>query len=132
MGAALGRSILIENLYLLGLSALERLSRRAGNRAGSDIAGADIVGEDIAGQWRVLRRSARRYRDLEVASPLSAAQWYPIGFHLGAALALTGSALFSDLAFAWSTTNDSLQPATLAALVGSAAAPWCDTLGVAE
>src|SRR6185295_12079702 len=35
----LGRSILIEDLYLLGLSALERLSRRAGERAGSGIAG---------------------------------------------------------------------------------------------
>jgi hypothetical protein len=125
----LGRSILIEDLYLLGLSALERLSRRAAERAGSDIPGGDISG-NIAGQWRALRRSARRYRDLEVASLLSAAQWYPIGFHLGAALALAGCALFSDLAFAWSTTNDSLQPATLASLFRIATAPWCDTLGL--
>ncbi|MEY4546852.1 MAG: hypothetical protein RL685_3047 [Pseudomonadota bacterium] len=131
----LGRSILIEDLYLLGLSALERLSRRAGERVGSDVSGDGIaVGNipvgSIAAQWRMLRRSARRYRDLEVASLLSAAQWYPIGFHLGAALTLTGSALFSNLAFAWSTTNDSLQPATLASLAHIATAPWCDTLGV--
>ena len=114
----LARSILIEDLYLFGLSALERLSRPA--------AGAE---DNIAGQWRMLRRSARRYRDLEVASLLSAAQWYPIAFHLGAALSLTASALFSDLAFAWSTTNDSLQPAALSALFGVATAPWCATLG---
>ena len=115
----LGRSILIEDLYLFGLGALERLSRR----------GAEGVGNGIAGQWRSLRRSARRYRDLEIASLLSAAQWYPISFHLGAALALSTSALFSDLAFAWSTTNDSLQPATLSALFRGIAAPWCATLG---
>jgi hypothetical protein len=114
----LGRSILIEDLYLFGLSALARLSRRAREAE-----------SDVAGQWRMLRRSARRYRDLEVASLLSAAQWYPIAFHLGAALSLTASALFSDLAFAWSTTNDSLQPATLSALFAVVAAPWCATLG---
>jgi hypothetical protein len=114
----LGRSILIEDLYLFGLGALERLSRRAQG-----------VESNIAGQWRILRRSARRYRDLEVASLLSAAQWYPIAFHLGAAVTLSASALFSDLAFAWSTTNDSLQPAMLTALFGLAAAPWCATLG---
>jgi hypothetical protein len=114
----LGRSILIADLYLFGLSALARLSRRA--------EGAE---DNIAAQWRALRRSARRYRDLEVASLLSAAQWYPIAFHLGAAVTLTASALFSDLAFAWSTTNDSLQPATLSALFAVVAAPWCATLG---
>jgi len=43
----LARSILIEDLYLFGLSALERLSRPA--------AGAE---DNIAGQWRMLRRSA--------------------------------------------------------------------------
>lgn len=115
----LGRSILLADLYLLGLGALARLSRRT--------EGAD---GDVAAQWRALRRSARRYRDLEVASLLSAAQWVPIAFHLGAAVTLTASALFSDLAFAWSTTNDSLQPATLSALFGVAAAPWCGTLGL--
>jgi hypothetical protein len=113
----LGRSILIEDLYLFGLSTFERLSRRAQGLESS-----------IAGQWRMLRRSARRYRDLEVATLLAAAQWYPIAFHLGAVLALTASALFSDLAFAWSTTNDSLQPATLSALFRVAVAPWCATL----
>jgi uncharacterized protein DUF2868 len=116
----LGRSVLLEDLYLVGLDALGRLWRRA--RAGA--------GEDVAQQWRALRRGARRYRDLEVAALLSAAQWYPIAFHAGAALALAAAALFSDLAFAWSTTNDSLSPATLAAVFRVAAAPWCETFGV--
>ena len=116
----LGRSVLLEDLYLLGLAALGRLARRA---PGSD-------DWDVARQWRALRRGGRRYRDLEVAALLSAAQWYAIAFHLGAALALTGAALFSDLAFAWSTTNDSLEPQVLAGVFRVATAPWCATLGV--
>jgi hypothetical protein len=115
-----GRSVLLEDLYLLGIGALGRLSRAA----------PEADGGGVARQWRALRRSGRRYRDLELWSLVSAAQWYPIGFHLGAALALTGSALASDLAFAWSTTHDSLDPATLAAVFRAATAPWCETLGV--
>lgn len=118
MRGRLGRSVLLEDLYLLGLGALGRLWRRS------------TGGEDVARQWRALRRGTRRYRDIEVATLVAAAQWYPIAFHAGAALALTAGALFTDLAFAWSTTNDSLEPHTLAAVFSVAAAPWCDTLGV--
>jgi len=116
----IGRSMLLEDLYLVGLGALGRLSRRAAT-------GESSV---VAQQWRALSRGGRRYRDLEVATLLSAAQWYPIAFHLGAALALTGGALFTDLAFAWSTTNDSLEPQTLSAVFRVAAAPWCNSFGV--
>lgn len=114
----LGRSVLLEDLYLLGLGALGRLWRRGAG------------GEDVARQWRSLRRGTRRYRDLEVATLVAAAQWYPIAFHAGAALVLTAGALFTDLAFAWSTTNDSLEPHTLSAVFAVAAAPWCDTIGL--
>jgi hypothetical protein len=117
----LGRSVLLEDVYLVGVGALGRLSKAA----------PDGDGWEVARQWRALRRSGRRYRDLEVGTLLSAAQWYPLAFHLGAALVLAGSALASDLAFAWSTTNDSLQPATLASVFRVAAAPWCGTLGMA-
>jgi uncharacterized protein DUF2868 len=116
----LGRSVLLEDMYLVGVGALGRLSKAA----------PEGDGWEPARQWRALRRSARRYGDLEVGTLLSAAQWYPLAFHLGAAFALAGSALASDLAFAWSTTNDSLEPATLAAVFRVAAAPWCATLGV--
>jgi hypothetical protein len=118
MRRRLGRSVLLEDLYLFGLGALGRLWRR------------NPGGEDVARQWRALRRGTRRYRDLEIATLVAAAQWYPIAFHAGAALALTAGALLSDLAFAWSTTNDSLQPHTLATLFRVVAAPWCDSLGV--
>jgi len=114
----LARSLLLEDLYALGVGVLGRLSRRAPEQG------------ELASQWRTLRRSERRYRDLEVAMLLSAAQWYPVAFHAGAALTLTASALFSDLAFAWSTTNDSLDPSTLGAVFRVATAPWCSTLGV--
>jgi uncharacterized protein DUF2868 len=116
----LGRSVVLEDVYLLGVGALGRLSKAA----------PEAGGWELARQWRALRRSARRYGDLEVGTLLSAAQWYPLAFHLGAALALAGSALASDLAFAWSTTNDSLEPATLAAVFRVAASPWCGPLGV--
>jgi len=118
MRGRLGRSVLLEDLYLVGVGLLGRLWRRSPG------------GEDVARQWRALRRGTRRYRDLEVATLLGAAQWYPIAFHSGAALALTAGALFTDLAFAWSTTNDSLEPQSLAAAFRVVAAPWCETLGV--
>ncbi|MEO8183434.1 MAG: DUF2868 domain-containing protein [Deltaproteobacteria bacterium] len=113
----LGRSVLLADLYLLVLGLLGRLTRK--------LAHDDW---DLAHEWRRLRRGARRYRDLEVGSLVSAAQWYALSFHLGAAASLLASALFSDLAFSWSTTNDSLDGATLAALFGVLTAPWCAAL----
>jgi hypothetical protein len=113
----LGRSVLLGDLYILVLGVLGRLTRR---RAHDEW--------DLAHEWRRLRRGARRYRDLEVGSFVSAAQWYALSFHLGAAGSLFASAVFSDLAFAWSTTNDSLDAATLAALFGVITAPWCAAL----
>jgi len=119
----LGRSVLLEDLYLVGVGALGRLSRSAPAQA------PELGSGDVARQWRALRRSERRYRDLEVGTLLAAAQWYPIAFHVGAALVLAGSALGSDLAFAWSTTDDSLEPATLWAVFRVLTAPWCEVLG---
>src|SRR5690606_34966318 len=52
------------------------------------------------------------------------------GFHLGAAASLSASALFSDLAFAWSTTDASLSADTVAAFARALSAPWCGGLGV--
>jgi hypothetical protein len=113
----LGRWVLLEDLYIRGLGVLGRLTR---SRAHEDW--------DLAHEWRRLRRSGRRYRDLEVGTLLSAAQWYALSFHLGAAGCLLSSAVFSDLAFAWSTTNDSLEWTTLAAVFRGIAAPWCVAL----
>ena len=116
----LGRSLLLQDLYVAGVAAVERLARRL----------PEGEGWHVARQWRALRRSERRYRDLELGTLLSAAQWYAIAFHTGAALTLTGSALFSDLAFGWSTTGDALEPRVLSAVTRVIAAPWCGTLGV--
>jgi hypothetical protein len=110
-----GRSVLLEDLYMRGLGVLGRLTR-----AHEDW--------DLAHEWRRLRRSGRRYRDLEVGTLLAAAQWYALSFHLGAAASLLSSAVFSDLAFAWSTTNDSLGWHTLATVFGVITAPWCVAL----
>jgi hypothetical protein len=116
----LGRSLLLQDLYVAGVGALERIARRL----------PEGEGWSVMRQWRALRRSERRYRDLELGTLLSAAQWYAIAFHAGAALTLTVSALFTDLAFGWSTTGDALEPRVLAGVARVVAAPWCDTLGV--
>lgn len=115
----LGRSVVLEDLYIRLLGVLGRLTQRGAHEDW-----------DLVREWRRLRRSGRRYRDLEVGMLASAAQWYPLCFHLGAALTLFGSALFSELAFAWSTTHDSLRWQTLAQLFRGVTAPWCLTLDV--
>jgi hypothetical protein len=114
-----GRSVLLEDLYVLLLGGLDRLLRR---RTAEPV--------ELAREWRRLRRSARRYRDIEVGTLIGAAQWYPLGFHLGAAGSLAAAALFSDLAFAWSTTDGSLSPSAVTAIFRGATAPWCTGLGV--
>jgi Protein of unknown function (DUF2868) len=108
------RSVLLEDVYLGLLGVISRLGR---SRAHEDW--------DLAHEWRRLRRGGRRYRDLEVGTLAAAAQWYPLSFHLGAAGCLLASALFSDLAFAWSTTQDSLGWSTLGAVFRAITAPWC-------
>lgn len=115
----LGRSVLLEDSYLLLVSVAGRLAQRGTPQAA-----------ELAREWRQLRLGARRYRDLELGTLLAAAQWYPLGFHLGAALSLAGSALFSDLAFAWSTTDGSLSASTVGAFFRAATAPWCAPLGL--
>jgi hypothetical protein len=115
----LGRSVVLEELYVRLLGMLGRITQ---GRAHEDW--------DLAHEWRRLRRSVRRYRDLEVGTLASAAQWYPLSFHLGAAFCLFGSGVFSELAFAWSTTYDFLPWQTLAGLFGAVTAPWCLTLDV--
>ncbi len=115
----IGRSVLLEDSYLLLVGFASRLAQRGAAQAGN-----------LATEWRQLRLGARRYRELELGSLLAAAQWYPLGFHLGAALTLAGSALFSDLAFAWSTTDGSLSASAVAGFFGAVTAPWCAPLGV--
>lgn len=112
----LGRSVLLAELYLGALGLLGRLTRGREDW-------------DVAAEWRKLRRSGRRYRDLEVAALVGAAQWYPLCFHLGAAARLLAGALFTDLSFAWSTTDDSLDAGTLGAVFEVLTAPWCAPLG---
>lgn len=115
----LGRSVVLEDIYMRLLGLLGRITQRHPHEDW-----------DLSREWRKLRRAGRRYRDLEVGTLASAAQWYPLAFHLGAAFSLFGSAVFSELAFAWSTTHDSLAPDTLARLFRAATAPWCTTLDV--
>jgi hypothetical protein len=115
----LGRSVVLEDVYIRMLGVLGRVTRRRAHE-----------GWDLGREWRKLRRVGRRYRDLEVGTLASAAQWYPLSFHLGAAFSLFGSAVFSELAFAWSTTQDSLGWDTLAGLFRTVTAPWCMTLDV--
>lgn len=112
--ARLGRSVLAFDMYGLALRAVARLSRSGAREDW-----------DLASEWRKLRRAGRRYRDLELYTLISTAQWYPLAFHLGAALTLLGSALFSDLAFGWSTTNASVSPEALARFFGAVTWPWC-------
>jgi Protein of unknown function (DUF2868) len=114
-----GRSVVLEDLYMRLLGALGRLTR---SRAHEDW--------DLGHEWRRLRRGGRRYRDLEVGTLVSTAQWYALGFHLGAAGSLFASAVFSDLAFAWSTTHDSLEWSTLASAFRALTAPWCSGLSL--
>jgi hypothetical protein len=114
-----GRSVLLEDVYLRLLSVVGRLAR---GRAHEDW--------DLAHEWRRVRRAGRRYRDLEIGTLVSAAQWYALSFHLGAAGCLLASALFSELAFSWSTTDDSLHWTTLAATFGALSTPWCRALDV--
>lgn len=115
----LGRSVLLMDLFTQLFGFFSRWRRSSAPEGG-----------DLVNDWRKLRRAGRRYRDIEVATLTSAAQWYPLAFHLGAAASLLGSALFSDLAFAWSTTNDSLTWDTLARFFGVVTAPWCLLLEV--
>jgi hypothetical protein len=115
----LGRSVLLSDLYTRLLGLLDRLTRSSAHEDW-----------DVVSEWRKLRRSERRYRDIEVATLASAAQWYPLAFHLGAAGSLLGSALFSDLTFAWSTTTGSLTWEALSAFFGAVTAPWCVPLEV--
>lgn len=115
----LGQSVLLMDLYTQLLGAFSRW-RSCGAPEGAE----------LLRDWRKLRRAGRRYRDIEVATLTSAAQWYPLAFHLGAAFSLLGSALFSDLAFGWSTTDESLTWGALARFFALVTAPWCVPLEV--
>lgn len=110
----LSRSVLLALVYGAVLGVVGRWLRRHGHEDW-----------DLAHEWRKLRRGERRYRDLVVPALVSAGQWYPLAFHLGAAAVLVLSALFTDLAFGWSTTDASLSPEALAAFFGVVTAPFC-------
>jgi len=54
----------------------------------------------------------------------SAAQSFGVAFHLAASALFLALVLFSDLAFAWSTTPAQLDPDLLTSVVHGLAAPW--------
>lgn len=64
------------------------------------------------------------YRDAERWILFRSAQAIGIGFHLAAAVVFLWLALFSDLAFAWSTTPAKIDAGWLHGLVEGLALPW--------
>jgi hypothetical protein len=80
------------------------------------------------GEWRLLlhRLRSRRslYRRVEPWLLLGLTQAFGVAFNVGALLALLRHVVFSDVAFAWSTTLLELDPARFHAIVHALAAPW--------
>lgn len=81
--------------------------------------------------WQELARhrvalATRRplYAEAERWALFQSAQAIGVGFHLAAALIFTWLALFSDLAFAWSTTPAGVDAAWLHSLTDALAMPW--------
>lgn len=114
----LAPSPLVSELFSALVSLLERAKQRNEEHRA------------FAQEWRSLRRQHRRYRELELLAVASATQWYAASFHAAAGFSLLRSALFSNLTFAWSTTNRAVEGDTLATWFAVVTAPWCQTLGV--
>ncbi len=85
-------------------------------------------GEARADEWRVLwhRVRARRslYHAVEPWLLLSLTQAFAVAFNAGAFVAILRLVVFTDVAFAWSTTLVELDARRFHALVEAVAAPW--------
>ncbi|HSN91365.1 MAG TPA: DUF2868 domain-containing protein [Anaeromyxobacteraceae bacterium] len=79
-------------------------------------------------EWRLLlhRLRSRRslYRRVEPWLLLGLTQAFGVAFNVGAILALLRHVVFTDVAFAWSTTLLDLDPARFHAVVRVLSAPW--------
>jgi hypothetical protein len=79
---------------------------------------------NLAQQHDALASRRPLYRDAERWILFRSAQAIGIGFHLAAAVVFLWLALFSDLAFAWSTTPAEIDAGWLHSLVEALALPW--------
>ena len=89
---------------------------------------ARTAGPARAEEWRALwhRLRSRRslYHHVEPWLLLGATQTFGVAFNVGALLGCLRLVVFSDIAFAWSTTLVDLDAARFHALVGALARPW--------
>jgi hypothetical protein len=70
-----------------------------------------------------LRARHRLYADIEAWSLLALTQTFGVAFNVGAFIAFVRLVVFTDLAFAWSTTLD-VDPERFRAIVQALATPW--------
>ena len=79
--------------------------------------------QEWAAAWHRLRSRRSLYRSVEVWTLFGLLQGFGVAFNVGALVCFTGLVVFSDLAFAWSTTL-SLDAETFGGLARALAAPW--------
>lgn len=120
-GAARGKAVLSATQRALGGIARAPLTRRL----------LGFAPESWRASWSSMAQqrdslATRRplYRDAERWILFRSAQSIGIGFHLAAAIVFLWLALFSDLAFAWSTTPAEIDAGWLHGLVEALALPW--------
>jgi hypothetical protein len=71
----------------------------------------------------MLERQRRLYGEVEKWWLLAGSQWFGVSFHLGALAMALFLVVFTDLAFAWSTTLD-LSPEAFLRVTSALARPW--------
>ncbi|RMH04915.1 MAG: DUF2868 domain-containing protein [Planctomycetota bacterium] len=96
---------------------LDRLARHTPERARAAFAALDRAGHRAAGRQSL-------YRGAERWLLLGLTQRFGVFFNLGAAGTFLALVLFTDLAFAWSTTPAEIDGGHLEALVRALALPW--------
>jgi hypothetical protein len=120
-GAARGRAVLSATQRVLLGFARAPLTRRLLGFAPESWRAS---WSSMAQQHDALASRRPLYRDAERWVLFRSAQAIGIGFHLAAAIVFLWLALFSDLAFAWSTTPAEIDAGWLHGLVEALAIPW--------
>jgi hypothetical protein len=120
-GAARGKAVLSATQRALGGIARAALTRRLLGYAPESWRAS---WSNLAEQQTALASRRPLYRDAERWILFRSAQAIGVGFHLAAAIVFLWLALFSDLAFAWSTTPAKIDAGWLHGLVEALAVPW--------